>query len=336
MQDRVAPQADRLVFTSAFRAECHVAAGRFFGNVHITLGAVAAGLAAGAGATAFASNNVVAGSLAIAAAAVTGVLTSLRPDERSQAHWNAANAFADLANRTYMARLGGETASTARNGQAGDETGSKGGQPAESWPVPNDATAPQAAFVPGDLRPGPLAEIEAFQREFRRLDAAAPPLPGRLTKKGMNAMAAHRTWHPPQYDEFDSWRTEIVSRRRRWRAAPVITSVVPEHVRPGSTVEVWGKFLLPPSPIKPEPDSWKPYATIGGLLAGVEVVRDGHAGVDHLRVAVPVQLAPLADGEQGRDVTLDVYTALGERASGSPKLSLISQVATPPFLDEHA
>jgi hypothetical protein len=205
-------QADRLIFASALRAECHVAGARFFGNVHIGLGAIAAALAAGAGATAFASNDLLAGSLGVAAAAVTALLTSLRPDERSQLHWNAANGFADLANRTYMALI--YDGSPEVRGMPQDQ-GSADANPAETTDL--EPAAPWKAAIGPEPEldvietqtSGPVHTLDSFQREFHRLDAAAPPLPGRLTKKGRKAIKEHRTWHPPQYDEFNLWRARI-------------------------------------------------------------------------------------------------------------------------------
>jgi hypothetical protein len=204
-QRQLTSQADRLIFASALRAECHVAGARFFGNVHIGLGAVAASLAAGAGATAFASNDLLAGSLGVAAAAVTALLTSLRPDERSQLHWNAANGFADLANRTYMALLY-DGPSDARGG---DGISAELTDLEEAAPL-NAAIDPEPEpDVIESQAPAPIHTLDSFQREFHRLDAAAPPLPGRLTKKGRKAIKEHRTWHPPQYEEFKLWRARI-------------------------------------------------------------------------------------------------------------------------------
>lgn len=189
-------QGGRLIFTSFYRAECHVAAGRFFGNLHIALGTVAAGLAAGASATAFTSLNILAGCLGITAAAAAALLTSLRPDERSQLHWNAANAFADLANRTYMAFYFG----------TGWEKAATAGQ------------TPPAQEIPEAVLPDKRHELGGFQNEFESLDASAPPLPGRLSRKAEKAIAENRTWYPPQNEDFESWRDRILESKAQRRA----------------------------------------------------------------------------------------------------------------------
>jgi hypothetical protein len=199
-------QADRLIFASALRAECHVAGARFFGNVHIGLGAIAAALAAGAGATAFASSDLLAGSLGVAAAGVTALLTSLRPDERSQLHWNAANGFADLANRTYMQLV--YDGSSEDGGMRRDQVSADASSAEATDLEPAIDPEPELDAIESQGS-GPQHTLDLFQREFHRLDAAAPPLPGRLTKKGRKAIKEHRTWHPPQYDEFNLWRARI-------------------------------------------------------------------------------------------------------------------------------
>jgi hypothetical protein len=82
-RDFASQQAQRLVVSNFFRAECHGTAARFFSNVHIFVGALAAGLAAVSGGTAFTGNTTLAGTLGLLSAASAGLLTALRPDERS-------------------------------------------------------------------------------------------------------------------------------------------------------------------------------------------------------------------------------------------------------------
>ena len=94
-------EANRLLTMSMFSAERHATAAGFFGNAHVVLGFVAAGLAAGAGGTAFAGSANVAGALAIGAAALAGLVTSLRPDERAQFHWSSSKDFRQLASDVH-------------------------------------------------------------------------------------------------------------------------------------------------------------------------------------------------------------------------------------------
>jgi hypothetical protein len=73
-----------------FDAEWQVTAAGFWTNMQMGLGAAAAGLAAVSSGSAFSEKNVLAGSLAAAAALAAAVLAALRPGERADAHQKAA------------------------------------------------------------------------------------------------------------------------------------------------------------------------------------------------------------------------------------------------------
>jgi hypothetical protein len=196
----------RLCFTGHFRSECHVASARCFSNVHLALGALAAGLAAGAGGTAFSgSSSDVAGALAIAAATITGLLTALRPDERAQQHWKAAGAYARLMEETYASSLASPDREV-RSGRLGhDATGTPpraerkrrrglGDQIEEPSPDSSDRREPHVH---------PLGHL--FE-QYHRLEAIGPTVPRWLAHKAQKAIKKRAEWFPPQYEAFCQWQ----------------------------------------------------------------------------------------------------------------------------------
>jgi hypothetical protein len=102
LAEKLEREANRLLGVSMYAAERQVTAAGFFSITHYFLGASAAGLAAASGGTAFAGSTGVAGGLAIGAAALAGLVTALRPDERGQSHWSSAKDFHDLAVDLHM------------------------------------------------------------------------------------------------------------------------------------------------------------------------------------------------------------------------------------------
>jgi hypothetical protein len=177
-----------------------------------------------------------AGLLAIAAAAITAVITSLRPDDRAQRHWSSANAFARLVNKTYMAfffsspalknhksadRAGADEQSGAHKARSLLPTPS---MPEEAAAPPLEETVPPSATPEDQLEPEetvppsatPGDQLERIQDDFHGLDMAAPQLPDRFRKKGAEALAEHTGWYPPQYEDFVDWRERVLKRKTRW------------------------------------------------------------------------------------------------------------------------
>jgi hypothetical protein len=94
-----------------------------------------------------------------------------------------------------------------------------------------------------------------------------------------------------------------VTKKAVERAQPTLKSVVPKTQRVGETVDVWGSFLVAPSPTSPAPPEWRPRATVGGIEAPSVVVVPDAGPTDHLRITIP-------EGASG-SAPIVVYTATG-------------------------
>jgi hypothetical protein len=101
-----------------------------------------------------------------------------------------------------------------------------------------------------------------------------------------------------------------VAKKASENEKPSLTSVVPDQGKFGDKVHVWGQYLVVSSPVDPPVAEWEPRATIGGLIASVEVLSDGRAATDHLRIEVPK-----VDVSKGpNETSLRVYTSVGTAA----------------------
>jgi len=196
-------QADRLVVSNLFRAECHGTAARFFSNVHVFVGALAAGLAAVAGGSAFTGNTTLAGVLGLLSAAFAGLLTALRPDERSQLHWKAAGEYFKQADDVYMTFRAGRPDDAGQDGAGTEQTVTPERLIPPGHDNPTDDSPPTGQ---SDLEP--LLELRASQESFHRLEAVGPPVPRRLERKTKQWVRDDQEWFPPQYDKFIEWWEE--------------------------------------------------------------------------------------------------------------------------------
>jgi hypothetical protein len=178
--------AHRLSWLSLFRAESHANAARFFSNVHTVGGTIAAGLAAAAGGTAFAGETTVAGVAGIAAAAVAGLLTVAKPDERTQSHWLTATKYSQVAEDVN-------------------------GRFEFNWTTPavaSDGTVEAPGTGLGDDPPRDDREaLEFFRNQIVGLEAASSPVPGVLIGRTEKRMRKNKQWFAPiELDAFESWR----------------------------------------------------------------------------------------------------------------------------------
>jgi hypothetical protein len=94
-----------------------------------------------------------------------------------------------------------------------------------------------------------------------------------------------------------------VTKKAVERARPSLKSVVPPTQEVGKPVDVYGSFLVVPSPISPPPADWAPRATVGGIEAPRVVVVPGSGPTDHLQITIP-------EGANG-SAPITVYTATG-------------------------
>lgn len=192
-------EAEQLSWLSLFRAECHATAARFFSNVHTVAGTCAAGLAAAAGGTAFAGETTVAGVAGVASAAVAGLLTVAKPDERTQGHWQAATSYSRLAEET-SARfgIGSPTPDVASDVR-----------PALTGPEPPDAVAGQDPATGNDA-----AALKVFREQMVELEARSFPVPRRHFRKTQRQVRKYGQWFAPiEPDAFDKWRLKRLGHR---------------------------------------------------------------------------------------------------------------------------
>jgi hypothetical protein len=126
-----------------FAAEWQVMAAGFWTNMQMGLGAAAAGLAAVSSGSAFSDKNVLAGSLAAAAALAAAVLAALRPGERADVHQKAAVDYHALTVEVRQLRGSADPADAPRR----------------------------------------LAAVVALERRAAALDAKSPWAPRRLARK---------------------------------------------------------------------------------------------------------------------------------------------------------
>jgi hypothetical protein len=190
-----------LAYLGRYRAECHITAARFYSNVHTFVGMAAAGLAAVAGGTAFAGQTVIAGIAAVGSAVFAGLLTIQKPDERTQAHWQAAGKYNGLSDEIELySRYGW------RDGNAP--------------PDEREASAP-ASPRRGSGEAAPDDEVEAlahFRKRCNALEAESFPVPRHLCASAENYISANDEWYPPlKTGRFEEWRDRRAQPHARWR-----------------------------------------------------------------------------------------------------------------------
>lgn len=203
--DIATQQAERLVVSNLFRAECHGTAARFFANVHVFVGALAAGLAAVSGGSAFTGNTTLAGALGLTSAAFAGLLTALRPDERSQLHWKAAGAYFEQADDVYMSFRADDDAAAEQSDVPADKTvrARRLTLPGQDRPAEEEPPADRSILASSSV-----SQLRSFQEAFHRLEAVGPPVPRRLERKTKQWVRDNQEWFPPQYDKFIVWWQE--------------------------------------------------------------------------------------------------------------------------------
>lgn len=201
---RVAEEAQRLAFLVLVRAEQNVTAARFYENVHFSVGAIAAGLAATAGGTAFAGQTIVAGVAAVLSAVLTGFLTVHRPEERTASHWRAARDYSRLYDvLTLYFTVGWKPAVDVL----------------DSAPPPRalrELTESDTGMARGDNAEEALAKLV---RRAGEIEEASFPVASRLCRKAESNIARQDEWIAPAGDDFAAWRTRLMRSRtkRRWR-----------------------------------------------------------------------------------------------------------------------
>ncbi len=98
-------EAKRIEESLLHSSKGHFAAAHFWGNFHLWIGVPMVMLSTIAGAAAltkFDPEHLVAGSLSIIVAALSGVATFLNANERVSAHLNAGNSYDSLMNRVRI------------------------------------------------------------------------------------------------------------------------------------------------------------------------------------------------------------------------------------------
>jgi hypothetical protein len=104
-REEIIKEAKRMEESLLFSSKGHFAASHFWGNFHLWIGVPMVLLSGLAGATAlsqFDHEHIIAGSLSIIVAALSGVATFLNPNERLTAHLNAGNSYDALMNKVRI------------------------------------------------------------------------------------------------------------------------------------------------------------------------------------------------------------------------------------------
>lgn len=103
--EEIIREAKRIEEDALYSSKGHYSASYFWTNFHLWIGIPIVILAAIAGASSMAKfdpNNIIAGIIAIAIAALSSVMTFLNPNQKSSIHLNAGNRYNSLQNRARM------------------------------------------------------------------------------------------------------------------------------------------------------------------------------------------------------------------------------------------
>ncbi len=95
-------EADRLEWDALYSAKGHFNAGMLWNVAHYSLGILSVALGALAGKHFFENHNVVASVVATTSAALTGVITFLKPSEKAHPHHEAGTVFAEIKRKARM------------------------------------------------------------------------------------------------------------------------------------------------------------------------------------------------------------------------------------------
>jgi hypothetical protein len=104
-KDEIIREAKRIEEGLLYSSKGHFAASYLWTNFHLCIGIPVVLLSAIAGASAlsrFDANHVIAGSISIIVAALSGVMTFLNPNEKAATHLNAGNNYDSLMNKTRI------------------------------------------------------------------------------------------------------------------------------------------------------------------------------------------------------------------------------------------
>jgi hypothetical protein len=104
-KDEIIKEAQRIEESALYSAKGHFVAANFWTNFHLWIGIPMVLLAAIAGASALSQFNpkhIVAGTISIIVAALSGVMTFLNPNEKVSTHLNAGNNYDALQNKVRM------------------------------------------------------------------------------------------------------------------------------------------------------------------------------------------------------------------------------------------
>jgi hypothetical protein len=214
-------EARRLTFFTLYRAECHTTAARSYNNVHMYVGAFAAGFAAAAGGTGFAGSRILAGVFGILAAALAGFLTLVKPAERSEAHWDAAKAYVRLGNDISI------RFDFIPGALALDDAGRRRRRritPAGILPAEEQAGEHEQDGGSTSLSDDREA-LYGFRGKCLALEDRTFPVPTFVARRARQQMRKHDEWFPPfDLREFDEWRRRIEAKTRREQAASGISA----------------------------------------------------------------------------------------------------------------
>jgi len=101
-KDEIIKEAKRIEESLLYSSKGHFAASHFWSNFHLWIGVPTVLFSAIAGASAlsqFDTNHIIAGSISIAVAASTSIMTFFNPNEKVSAHLNAGNNYDSLMNK---------------------------------------------------------------------------------------------------------------------------------------------------------------------------------------------------------------------------------------------
>lgn len=188
-----------------YRAECHLTASRFYENVHMWVGMIAAGAGVVAGGTAFAGETTIAGLAATLSALAAGFITTHKPGERIASHAHAATAYYGLAEDTKLFVKFGWTS------RDGSDPSQEEARDLEMRGEPQERPA-------GRADQAELGALVGFERREDQLENQSPAVPVRLCRKAEKWISTHEQWYPPD-EQFTAWRERRETPqppKRRW------------------------------------------------------------------------------------------------------------------------
>ena len=102
--ERLSKEAKRIEEDSTYSSKGHYEAAKRWGKIYLWLGIPTAIIAGISGVSAFEDKKLIAGVLAIIAAALASIYTFLNPSEKAQSHYTAGFKFTSLKNKARIFR----------------------------------------------------------------------------------------------------------------------------------------------------------------------------------------------------------------------------------------